>query len=90
VKLYFAALLIAAAGCAPKPLPEQGSDAERLYATRCGGCHRPFLPSTMTAAMWSEQVEAMRLKMSQAGVVPLSEEEQRQIIDYLERNAGEQ
>jgi hypothetical protein len=44
----------------------------------------------MTAAMWSEQVEAMRLKMSQAGVAPLSEAEQRQIIDYLQRNAGEQ
>jgi hypothetical protein len=28
--------------------------------------------------------------MSQAGVAPLSEAEQRQIIDYLERNAGEQ
>ncbi len=83
-------LLIAATGCGPKPLPEAGSDAQRLYATRCGGCHRPFLPSTMTAAMWGEQVEAMRLKMSQAGVAPLTEAERRQIIDYLERNAGQE
>jgi hypothetical protein len=84
------ALIIAAGGCAPKRLPEEGSAAQRLYATRCGGCHRPFQPSTMTAAMWSEQVEAMRLKMAQAGVAPLSEAEQRQILDYLERNAGRQ
>jgi len=84
------ALIIAATGCAPKPLPEKGSDAERLYATRCGGCHRPFQPSTMTVAMWREQVEAMRLKMAQAGVAPLSQAEQRQILDYLERNAGHQ
>jgi hypothetical protein len=83
-----AALLITAAGCGPKPLPEHGSDAERLYATRCGGCHRPFLPSSMTTAMWSEQVDAMRVKMAQAGVPPLSEAEQRQILDYLQRNAG--
>jgi len=85
-----AALLIAAAGCAPKPLPEHGCEAERLYATRCGGCHRPFLPTSMTAAMWSEQVDAMRVKMAQAGVAPLSAAEQRQILDYLQRNAGQQ
>jgi hypothetical protein len=84
------ALIVATTGCSPKPLPEAGSDAERLYATRCGGCHRPFQPSTMTAAMWSEQVEAMRLKMEQAGVAPLSAADQRQILDYLERNAGAQ
>jgi len=44
----------------------------------------------MTAAMWSEQVEAMRLKMAQAGVAPLSAAEHQQILDYLERNAGAQ
>jgi hypothetical protein len=88
--IIVAALIIAATGCAPKPLPEAGSDAERLYAMRCGGCHRPFQPSTMTAAMWSEQVEAMRLKMAQAGVAPLSAAEHQQILDYLERNAGAQ
>ena len=83
-------LISVAIGCAPKPLPEEGSDAERLYATRCGGCHRPFQPSTMTAAMWSEQVEAMRLKIAQAGLAPLSEAERQRILDYLERNAGRQ
>ena len=73
---------------APKPLPELGSSAEQLYAGRCGGCHRPFLPSTMTSAMWAEQVEAMQLKMAQAGVAPLSSSERREVLDYLERNAG--
>jgi hypothetical protein len=89
-RIIVVALLIATTGCGSKPLPEADSNAERLYATRCGGCHRPFQPSTMTAAMWSEQVEAMRLKMAQAGVAPLSAAEQRQILDYLERNAGRQ
>ncbi len=83
-----AAILLGSAGCAPKPLPERGSSAEQLYAGRCGGCHRPFLPSTMTSAMWAEQVEAMQLKMAQAGVTPLSDSERREIMDYLERNAG--
>ncbi len=82
------ALFLGFAGCAPKPLPELGSSTEQLYAGRCGGCHRPFLPSTMTSAMWGEQVEAMQLKMTQAGVAPLSAAERREILDYLERNAG--
>lgn len=83
-------MMLVFAGCAPKPLPEQGSAAEQLYSGRCGGCHRPYHPSSMTAAMWAEQVEAMRLKMAQAGVAPLSESERREILDYLERNAGKE
>ena len=81
-------LLLGSAGCAPKPLPELGSSAEQLYARRCGGCHRLYLPSTMTSAMWAEQVAAMQLKMAQAGVAPLSNSERREILDYLQRNAG--
>ena len=42
----------------------------------------------MTSAMWAEQVSAMQLKMAQAGVAPLSNSERREILDYLERNAG--
>jgi hypothetical protein len=80
--------LLGYAGCAPKPLPELGSPAEQLYAERCGGCHRPYLPSTMTSAMWAEQVETMQMKMAQAGVAPLSDSERRAILDYLEHNAG--
>jgi hypothetical protein len=83
-----AVLLVGIVGCARKELPEVGSSAEQLYTGRCGSCHRPYLPSTMTSAMWAEQVEAMQLKMEQAGVPPLSESERRDILDYLQRNAG--
>jgi hypothetical protein len=76
------------AGCSPKPLPELGSPAEQLYASRCGGCHRPFLPSTLTSAMWAQQIDAMQLKMAQAGLPPLSLSERRDILAYLQRNAG--
>ena len=83
-----AALLIGSGGCARKPLPELGSSAEQLYAGRCGSCHRAYQPSTMTSAMWAEQVDAMQLKMAQAGVAQLSEPERCKILDYLQRNAG--
>ncbi len=42
----------------------------------------------MTAAMWNEEVVAMRLKIAQAGQPPMSEFEEHEIVGYLQRNAG--
>jgi hypothetical protein len=79
------------AGCQkPKLLPEQGTFAQQLYVERCGACHRPYSPASMTAAMWEAQVEAMRVKIAQAGQPPLSPEQHLTILDYLKRNAGRQ
>jgi hypothetical protein len=44
----------------------------------------------MTAAMWELQVEAMRLKIAQAGQPPLTPEQHLTILDYLKRHAGSQ
>ncbi|HKV55331.1 MAG TPA: hypothetical protein VJN94_11905 [Candidatus Binataceae bacterium] len=82
------ATLVLVACRAAKPLPEQGSYAEQLYTERCGGCHRAYNPSSMTASMWQTQVEAMQIKIAQAGQPPLSSEERVAIVNYLERNAG--
>lgn len=79
------------AGCQkPRPLPEQGTYAQQLYIERCGGCHRPFNPASMTAGMWEVQVKAMRSRIAQAGQPPLSPEQDSTILDYLKRNAGTQ
>ena len=82
------ALVLVLAGCKPKPLPERGSAAEVLYSNRCGGCHRVYPPSTMTAAMWSEQIVAMRQKIAEAGQPPMSTFDEHQILSYLQRHAG--
>jgi hypothetical protein len=88
---YFLLVATLLAGCQrPRPLPEHGTYAQRLYAERCGGCHRPYSPSSMTAAMWEVQVEAMRVKIAQAGQPPLSPQQHLTILDYLKRNAGRQ
>ncbi|HJU09260.1 MAG TPA: hypothetical protein VJ728_00210 [Candidatus Binataceae bacterium] len=71
-------------------MPEEGSYAQRLYAERCGSCHKPYNPASMTAAMWEVQVKAMRAKMEQAGQPPLSAPQDQTILDYLKRNAGKQ
>jgi hypothetical protein len=44
----------------------------------------------MTAAMWEAQVEAMRVKIAQAGQPPLSPQQHLAILDYLKRNADKQ
>jgi mono/diheme cytochrome c family protein len=87
--LLFTSLLFA--GCQKsQPLPEQGTYAQQLYANRCGACHRPYSPASMTAAMWEVQVETMRAKIAQAGQPPLSPEQLLTILDYLKRNSGRQ
>jgi hypothetical protein len=82
-------LFVALFGC-EKPLPESGTPSEQLYVAHCGSCHRPFDPASMTAPMWQVQVAAMQAKIIQANQPPLTAEQQRAILDYLERNAGKE
>ncbi len=82
-----AALAIFIAGC-EGPLPEKDSFPARLYAQRCDGCHRAYNPHRMTAAMWEIQIGVMEPKIREAGLPPLSDQERKIILDYLERNAG--
>jgi mono/diheme cytochrome c family protein len=77
-----------ATACARKPLPEQGSYAEKVYASRCGGCHKPFQPAAMTPAMWQLQVKMMEDRIARAGMPPLTDSQRETILDYLTRHAG--
>ena len=42
----------------------------------------------MTAAMWETQVDAMDQKIRASGMEPLTSDQRRIILDYLDRNAG--
>lgn len=83
------AIAIFAAAC-EGPLPEQDSYPALLYTKRCDGCHRAYNPHRMTAAMWEIQVGMMEPKLREAGLPPLTDEERKIILDYLQRNAGQQ
>lgn len=85
-RVYLAVGALAMAGCS-KPLPEAGTPAAQLYAARCGGCHRPYTPGSMTAAMWAEQIRAMQGRIAEAGLPPLTAAQQSEVLDYLQRNA---
>ena len=82
-------IFIALTGC-QQPLPEQDSYAGQLYVRRCGQCHRPYNPHSMTAAMWEVEMPKMEQKISQAGLPALETAQKQTILDYLERNAGQQ
>lgn len=69
-------------------LPEPDSPGARLLSARCGGCHRLYAPSLMTAAMWKVQVDRMRLLFHQRGIPWLAPDEERTLLAYLERHAG--
>lgn len=77
----------AAALSACRPLPQQGTVAEKLYANRCSTCHRPYNPHSMTAAMWAYQFPAMEARMQKAGLPPLTNNQRAMILSYLTRNA---
>jgi hypothetical protein len=84
-------MFLSFAGCQKsRPLPEQGTYAQQLYAERCGVCHHPYNPASMTAGMWEVQLQAMQSKMVQAGQPLLSAQQDSTILDYLKRNAGKQ
>ncbi len=88
--LLIAIAALTIAGCNRTALPEQNSYAAQLYVQRCGGCHVAYNPHTMTAPMWEVQVKAGEERMRQGGMMPLTPEQRKTIIDYLQRNAGQQ
>ncbi len=87
--LLLAVVLVAAAGCAKRSLPEANTPVAQLYAKRCARCHEAYDPRSLTAEMWRLQVDAMMPKLAAAGQ-PLSDADKAAIIAYLTRNAGYQ
>ncbi|HVA84006.1 MAG TPA: hypothetical protein VNF28_03830 [Candidatus Binataceae bacterium] len=82
--------MVLLASCQSAKLPDEGSDAARLYLNRCGKCHQAYNPSQMTAAMWAVQVDLMQERMKQTGLAPLTPAERKTILEYLSSNAGKQ
>jgi hypothetical protein len=78
--------LIALAGCDAR-LPDPESPGARLYATRCGGCHRLYAPQVLTAEMWKVTVGRMQGELARRGVPTLNPDEQRTLLAYLERHS---
>lgn len=74
------------AGCT-RALPDAGSPGAQVYAARCGTCHDPHDPGSLTLAMWEVQVGRMQETMRRRGVRPLDEQEKTLVLDYLRSHA---
>jgi len=70
-----------------RPLPEEGTHPATVYAQQCGACHPAYAPSLLTAKMWEAMVARMEAEMRRRGR-NLSEDDRREILSYLSRNAG--
>lgn len=68
-------------------LPDPESPGARLYAGRCGGCHRIYAPSSLTAAMWNVTVQRMQGELVRRGVPPLTGDEQTALLAYLSQHS---
>ncbi|HHQ41890.1 MAG TPA: cytochrome C [Chromatiales bacterium] len=78
-----------AAGCAgaPTPLPEPGSEGERLMRARCGACHAVPHPARLRAADWPAMLALMERRMAERGMAPLGESERETLLGYLRAHA---
>lgn len=77
---------LALAGCNAK-LPEPDSPGAKLYAERCGTCHRVYAPTSLTFEMWKIQVERKQGVMVRQGLPPLTPEERDVLLAYLKRHS---
>ncbi len=77
---------LAVAGCNAR-LPDPDSPGARLYADRCGTCHRIYAPRSLTFEMWKVQVERKQGVMVRQGLPPLTPEERAVLLDYLKRHS---
>jgi hypothetical protein len=82
-----AALAVLLSSCA-RPLPDADSPNAKLYASRCGICHAPHQPHALTPAMWKVQVHRMDQKFRDARLPVPTDEQKKQILDYLTSHAG--
>lgn len=85
------ALLVAAALPAPVARAEPGAapgEGREIFVARCSSCHSldyvEMHARFGTRALWEAQIAKMR----NAFKAPMSDEEARQILDYLERQYG--
>jgi mono/diheme cytochrome c family protein len=79
--LVFASF-VSTLGCAGAPPQQAGADGgERLYRSKCAGCHRAYPPASRGADAWSEVLSRMAPKAK------LSDEERARVLEYLRSNA---
>ena len=74
----------------PVATPEELGDGEEVefFTGRCGFCHETPSPSAHPASDWPAVLDRMQANMALMSVRPLSEEESRRVLRYLEEKSA--
>lgn len=70
-----------------KDIPQSDSQEAKLFAQKCSQCHALPSPSQHTASQWPSVVNRMRQHIIQ-NHLSLTEEQAKEISDYLEKHAA--
>jgi cytochrome c2 len=81
-------VILGAAACMETfDVPEAETADGKAFLRRCSLCHALPDPTRMHYAQWQKVVERMAMNVRAQNVPPMSDAEQEQILNYLERNA---
>lgn len=93
-----AMVLAALAGCSPKTsgpvaavgagYPDPESVGAIVFRQRCSDCHVPPPPASRKAHDWPQIVGRMQKHRIMNNFAPITNDEMRQILDYLQKHAA--
>ncbi|MEQ6340455.1 MAG: hypothetical protein M3A44_02100 [Gammaproteobacteria bacterium] len=91
-------MLVLAVGCSSKQsgtaslsaYPDPQSTGAKMFKARCAECHVPPQPSSRKVNEWPNIVGRMQHNLVMRGSAPLTDEEQREILGYLQKYAAGQ
>jgi len=88
-KIIVVLMLLGFSACSgkPTPIPEADTADAKVFASRCGSCHVAPHPKRLDFASWRHMLGVMESQMQHNNVKPLSEDEQKSILSYLERHS---
>ena len=67
--------------------PQPSSPGEKLLRQFCSDCHAPPQPDTHKAVEWPNIVFRMQQHRISKALTPMSEDQSRQLVAYMQKNA---
>ena len=67
------------------PIPDMESPEAKVYITRCSGCHALPHPSRLDMVRWRKIIKVMKIRMQERGYPPMTEDEEKMILEYLRK-----
>jgi hypothetical protein len=90
-RLYLAVCLcLPLAGCVSnggRALPDAQSAGARVFVYRCSQCHDTPHPRRHDYAGWKHLIGLMEQRMTERGMMPLTDSERTAILSYLKDNS---